>query len=110
MSISLLIKDPKQKNDRIVPIAAEDTFLSSWLPVAKQLRLQWIPIFQTGLPISNADIPFVLQDLRLLKKVTSEPASGEVGGVAKLMTERIERLIAELEALKDEPNVDAYIG
>lgn len=112
MSVGLLLKYPgTQKEPRLVPISTEEAFGTYWLPASKLLGLQWVPLFQGGVAVSKADIPDVLCELEVLKKsMAIAPPPQLPAGVANHMVERIEQLIAELQALKDEQDVEAYIG
>ncbi len=107
MSVALLY-GPRGKEDvESVPVAAESTFVQHWLPACAALSLQWVPLFQGGLPIKKEDLPDVVAELRRLRDWLPQaaPAAREAIG------DRIGRLIETLESLADrEDDVDIWIG
>lgn len=111
MSISLLVTERDDRNQRIVPIATEDIFSRYWEPLSSQLDLKWLPLFQSGFFVDRQDIPFVVSDLRrarqhfLLRQPDEAPEE-----VLKQITTRITKLISELEELQKEDAVEVYIG
>jgi hypothetical protein len=108
MSVSLFMKGP-DRAERVVPISTERVFEDYWQPAATKLGLKWVPLFQTGLPLTMDDLPVVLTELALLK--------GEFGhseslppDIAEYVTGRVENLISALESTKHNGHVEVYIG
>ena len=92
---------------RIVPVATQDIFQRYWLPGSEALGLQWVPLFETGIPLGKDDVPDVLQELRALDDWTRvhAPETAAVIGV------RLEGLIAELSGLVGTlEQVEVFIG
>ncbi|MCI0419200.1 MAG: hypothetical protein L0312_08275, partial [Acidobacteria bacterium] len=69
MSIGLMLAYavPTKKGD-FVPIATEEAFHKYWQPACTALQLRWVPLFHTGLPLKQADISEVIEELGLLKQ------------------------------------------
>jgi hypothetical protein len=112
VSVALLLEYPGTSiQSRMVPIATEEIFTSYWLPASQALGLEWIPVFQSGVTVSQEDSPSILAELERLKTfVTHEWFSHLPEGMANHITERINLLRAELQIIWDEPNVEVYIG
>ncbi len=103
MSVALLIEkiDGTVTRDYL-PISGELSFKTEWLPVCRLLHLKWIPLFQTGGTFDENDIPFILEELVLLR---DHFASLEK---EKIKT-RLSYLIKKLESLKGKSTV-FFIG
>jgi len=89
-----------------VPIAGMATFDQYWVPAVEALHLQWVPLFRTGFPVGNEDVPFILDELKVLR--ASIARSG--GEASEIVLPRIDRLIEELDAAGRDPDLDLYIG
>lgn len=108
MSIALSIqpRGTPTEEARLVPIATQDDFKSYWLPACDSLKLIWIPMFETGLPLRLEDIQDVLAELHKLK-TWIEKHSPESSAV---ISSRIDRLISELSSIEGRRDVEAYVG
>lgn len=112
MSIELLIEyDDPAKQTQAFPVATEDVFTRYWKPAASRLGLQWVPIFQTGLPLDAADIPFVIQDLQSLSKhLTDTPGMKIPEDLAEEIKSRAEMLVNKLQEIEAVRGAEGYIG
>ena|ERR1019366_1309824 len=108
MSVSLSVKRRGQSADTalLIPLASHETFRRHWLPASRKLNLIWIPMFETGIPLQPGDVPDIVEELQTLKD-WSELNSPEV---ADVISDSIERALAELRAPRTENEVDIYIG
>ena len=108
MAIDLLIQRRNQpmETGRVVPIATHDVFQRYWLPAVQALGLKFVPLFETGFPVSPDDLPDVLAELDTLSKWLEPHAHDE----AKPILLRLQTLISELKALKDNNDTTLYIG
>jgi len=89
MSVSLLINQHNNTDEtRIVPIATESIFSEFWRPAASQLNLQFVPLFQSGLPINKEDLFIIIEELRKLKLyfIEQKRAKPESILILRLMT------------------------
>jgi hypothetical protein len=103
MSVSLLIKDMQNAEQRLVPVATEAIFKSKWLSGAKELGLEWIELMETGFDVTPENRADVLEELgRLREWMERRGDSYELG--------RLERLVAELVAIRFELGATAFIG
>jgi hypothetical protein len=109
MSVSLFYKDQQSGEERVVPISTERVFEEYWQPAALELGLKWIPLFQSGLPLSAEDIPEVIEELTRLRLQLRAKKSGK-SPEDEYVAERLERLISELEAIAAKTDAEAYIG
>ena len=92
---------------RIVPVATQDVFKRYWLPGSEALGLQWVPLFETGIPLAQDDVPDVLRELRALDDWTRVHAPD----AAAVIGARLERLIAELSGVVgSSEQVKVFIG
>ncbi len=112
MSVSLLLEySDLQKQSRTIPIATEDFFETYWLPASKLLQLTWIPAFQSGVKVSQEEIPSILSELEMLKQLmTSDPLPELSESVMEHFVTRIDLLTTELRAIGNETRVNIYIG
>lgn len=109
MSVALLVEQVDgEASDKYIPVATESFFLTYWLPVIKQLDFAWLPLMQSGFPITEEDLPYVLAELHLLQKQlpTFYAAQSEE---FTYMNQRLSTLIAELDALQGK-QVELYLG
>jgi hypothetical protein len=109
MSVALSIRARGTSNaaPRIVPVATQEVFKRYWLPGSEALGLQWVPLFETGIPLGKDDVPVVLRELRALEARIQGNAPETVAVIA----ERLERLIAELSGLGESlEQVELFIG
>ena len=108
MSIGLMLEYavPAKKGD-FVPIATEEVFHEDWQPACAALHLQWIPLFHTGLPLKQADISVVIEELGLLKQWLS---CRQETGVPQAVIMRIDQLMQALQNVHGDAQVAVYIG
>ena len=108
MSIGLLLEyTVPTKKSGFVPIATEEAFHTYWQPGCAALHLQWVPLFQTGLPLQQEEISLIIEELVLLKQWLS----GQIEtGVPQVVVVRIEQLIQALQKVQGDSQVTMYIG
>ncbi len=112
MSVVLLVTyhNPDKEN-RLVPIATEGIFQDYWQPTSAALGLQWVPLFQGGIPITAEDIPFIIDELGILRNYVSGKIHLLIPqDMANLMVKRIDTLIPELKHLQDGDDAEIFIG
>src|SRR4051794_22943503 len=103
MSVSLLIKDTKDKERRTVPVATQAIFKSKWIPGAQELHLEWVELMETGFDLTSENLVDVLDELsRLREWMERRGAAYEL--------ERLDRLIAEVGAIRFEAGATAFVG
>ena len=110
MSVGLLVsprgvEDPH--GDFYIPVAAESTFRDYWIPGCEALQLQWVPLFQTGIPVRCEHIPAVIAELEQLRVWMTQHPDQEM---AEHLLGRMDRLLAELQRLQHHPELDVFIG
>lgn len=105
MSVAILIefKDPN-RDELYIPLATEGAYSSEWVPLAKQLGLSWLPLFQTGTSVSVEDLPTVMGELRRLHNVLSENRS------KPSIVERLEFVLDRLQAVDNQQVAGIFIG
>lgn len=105
MSIGLLTTSKKNPDEReLTPVAAQRIFVSKWLPGCSALKLEWIPLFETGLVIDSSNASAVVDELRLLQQWMA----GQSGYEYEM--ERITRLIDRLDSARSQTDLDIFIG
>ena len=105
MSVGLLITsktDPEQRE--LIPVAAQAIFTSKWLPGCAALKLEWVPLFETGIPIDASNAEAVLDELRRLHQWMAGRSGYDYE------TERIARLLDRLDSVRTQPEFDIFIG
>jgi hypothetical protein len=105
MSVGLLIiskTNPEQRE--FTPVAVQAIFTSKWLPGCSALKLEWVPLFETGIPIDASNASAVLDELRQLHQWMSGRSGYEYE------TERITRLIDRLDSVWAQPDFEIFIG
>ena len=116
MSVSLLIEyDNPKKEARLVPIATEQVFEKYWQPACSKLGLQWVPLFQSGLPLRKSDkrndIPPIVDELTRLKQFLSNKAQRDIPqDVAKQIVSRIDNLLLELHDIREDAEAEGYFS
>ena len=103
MSISLLIRDAQDAEQRLVPVATEAIFKSKWLPGVQQLGLEWVDLMETGFDVTSDNCREVLNELGSLRVWMEQH-----GDTHEL--ERLDRLVAEVGAIRFETGATAFIG
>ncbi|MBO0988700.1 hypothetical protein IOC62_14400 [Delftia sp. SD083] len=69
LSISIIIRpheNPATGSLSAFPLSTEDLFRRVWLVGAESIHASWIPLFQIGIDLDVADIPFVCLELNQL--------------------------------------------
>jgi len=105
MSVGLLIisrSNPEQRD--LIPIAPQKIFTSKWLPGCVALMLEWVPLFETGIPVDSSNVDPILGELDLLRKWMTERVD------YAYEVERISRLIHELQKAKTQDDLDIFVG
>lgn len=102
MSVALMTKRRGDAGSELTPVATQDVFVRRWLPGSRALGLRWVPMFETGTPVTADDIPDIVAELRALLTWMQRNAPEQEA--------RLGGLLAALERLRDEPDVDIYIG
>ncbi|RZK44459.1 MAG: hypothetical protein EOO61_03720 [Hymenobacter sp.] len=109
MSVALLIEQiDGQQSDCYTPISSEAFFTTYWRPLIEKESYAWLRLMQSGLTITEEDLPEVLHELHQLKQAVPRyyPVNS---GPYWHMEERLITLISELEALVGK-QVQLFIG
>lgn len=77
------------------PLSTEDVFNAVWLQGAEKIGAQWIPLFSSGVPLDQDDIPAVCDELRALQNWVSTASPNPVH---EYISTRIEMTIEALQA------------
>jgi len=105
MSIALMTKSKTNPEVReLVPVAPQKTFTSRWLPACVILKLEWVPLFETGITVDPSNMDAVLGELGLLRQWMASRADDNYE------VERISRLIDELRKARTQPDLDIFVG
>lgn len=109
MSISAFMPEPTGDYEKLfnVPVATEAFFGECWEPAAETLGLRWVPLFASGIDVTKADLPEVLEELAKLRQWA---ARGLAGDRLALMLARLDRLVAELPKALERDGAVVYIG
>lgn len=103
MSVALLIRDNKDAEQRLVPVATQHTFIAKWLPGASELGLEWVELMETGFDVDLENQSAVVGELgRLREWMSTRNEAHEM--------ERLDRLVAELRSLRLEDGATAFLG
>ena len=103
MSVALLIRDNKDAEQRLVPVATQHTFIARWLPGAAELGLEWVKLMETGFDVTTENHSAVVDELgRLREWMAGRDEAHEI--------ERLERLVAELRSLRLDDGASAFLG
>lgn len=110
MSVAVLITyrdDVASPGPTYLPLATEESFAGQWLPAAATLGCVWVPLFQSGAPVSLEDFPAVLDELRRLRDLfAAEVDHSSAAGVR----ERSAWLVRELETIDPGTIETLWIG
>jgi hypothetical protein len=107
MSIALLIEYQDSNKNELVPVATEESFKEYWLPAVSRLSLEWIPLFETGVPLAYEDIGDVCRELEMI--ITWMERSREPDVPAAVIY-RARNLLEKLTILRARPECELYIG
>jgi hypothetical protein len=105
MSVSLLVTsktDPEQRT--LVPVAAQKIFTSRWLPGCEALSLEWVPLFETGIPVDASNADSIGSELAMLRQWMIEQPDYQYE------VERISRLIQELDTVQSRDDLEIFVG
>ncbi len=106
ISLSIQKKGHPPETAVTVPIAGMSIFDRYWVPAVEALKLQWVPHVQDRLPGGERRMPFILDELKVLR--ASIARSG--GEASEIVLPRLDRLIEELDDAGRDPDQDLYIG
>lgn len=105
MSVALLLTSKSNPDHReFAPVATQAVFTSKWLPACSALKLEWVPLFETGIVVDPANIDAVLRELQLLRPWMMQ----QVGYAHE--SQRLARLIDGIEAARANPDLEIFIG
>ncbi len=112
MSVSLVVENGKpDKEVRLIPVATEKVFEDYWRPACLTLGLKWIPLFQSGLPLTGEDVPYVLTELARLRCYLLDSTARDIPrDVAEGIILRIDNVVTELKHLRENPAAHAYVS
>ena len=103
MSVALLIRDDKDAEQRLVPVATQHVFKAKWLPGATELGLEWVDLMETGFDVTEENQRAVVDELgRLREWLNARSEAHEI--------ERLDRLVAELRVLRFNDGATAFLG
>lgn len=68
------------------------------------LKLEWVPLFETGIVVDSANVDAVLRELQLLR----EWMMGQVKYEDE--SQRIARLIDGIEDARTKPDLEIFVG
>jgi hypothetical protein len=103
MSVALRIRDDKDAVQRLVPVAPQEVFEAKWSPGAIELELEWVALMETGFDVSEENRSEVVEELgRLRGWMNLRGEAYEIG--------RLDRLAAELRALRFHDGATAFVG
>jgi hypothetical protein len=105
MSVGLLVTSKSNRDHReLLPVAPQSIFVSKWLPGCSELKLTWVPLFETGIVVDSSNASAVLEELHQLRAWMA----GRAG--YQYEAERIARLIDGVENARTRPDLDIFIG
>lgn len=110
MSIAIMIDNAKNGEELLfyIPIATETVFKKYWLSAAQEFKLKWIPIFLTGILVTEEDFPEIISEFNLVKRwVDKQLIDSEIK--AGLLA-RIDYIIKKLPDAFKQKDVKLYIG
>lgn len=73
------------EDNTYIPVATEEVFNKTWLPAAREHRLQWISAFGAGHSYTKEDIPAILEELGRLGGII-EKVKGEEEVLLRIKT------------------------
>jgi hypothetical protein len=112
MSIRLTVESKNFQGGEItIPIAAQRVFTGNWLLVAEKLNLEWVPLFEGGISITEESAQIVIDELATMREFLLENSLIELThAMSKEIIERIEKMIPLLRVLQEDPNAQIWIG
>lgn len=103
MSVTLLLQDQPSAPSRLLPIATQERFVSSWMPAIEALRLEWIGLAVTGFFVTEENRGDVVRELQVLH-------DWFLGHGDEHAAARLAPVIGELTAFRFESGASAYLG
>ena len=111
MSVALIVLHPKEKYPGLyIPIATEGLFERVWQQGAKELNLEWLPLFQGGIDLTLEDFEAVSKELTAFEqwvKTVVAPIDPELGA---FVSGRVQLLLQGLASLADEKEIKVFSG
>lgn len=109
MSVSILISGNNipEKDWKNIPLASEESFRTLWMPICKELNLEFIPLFEVGFEIDLDSLNCVLQELNLVKHAMEKKSA--VDSRYKAPLEKIDSILASLPLIM-EKHSKIFIG
>lgn len=102
MSVALMIENINGLEvNHYLPVSNQQFFVEYWVPLCKKHQLFLVPLFESGLSLTDEDLPDLLRELKTLQ---SQPEYDD-----EYFQKRINLLINELENLSGK-NVSFFIG
>lgn len=110
MSVALMIDNPRNKaEERVyVPVAAEQAFEQFWQEAAKQLKLEWVPLFQFGLVFDYERKEVVIQELERVKVWFLKNVGDKER--AEWLIERVMTVIHAIQEILKDRKLRIFIG
>lgn len=109
MAISVQIDDPQNDFERpfYIPVASLSFFRECWLPGIRELGLSWTELFESGVDVTEKELPIILDELEQLKKW----ADLNLKGIKKeYFFDRVDPLIERLPTAFQRKDAVIYIG
>ncbi|MBK5073795.1 hypothetical protein I2492_13380 [Budviciaceae bacterium CWB-B4] len=110
MSIGIMIDEPKNEEEKsfFIPVATEKTFNEYWLIAAQELKLQWVPIFSTGVVVDQDDLLVVINELNAIRIWIMTHITNIEN--QKELLNRIDYIIKKLFEIVKNKDIKLYIG
>jgi len=103
VAIQIEFKDPT-RDVLYLPLATQGAYSSEWVPVARELGLNWLPLFLTGIPVSVEDLASVVDELRRLRTVLAgDPRKAAI-------VERLDFILERLRSVALDEIAEVFIG
>ena len=103
MSVTLLLQDHPSAPSRLLPIATQERFVSSWMPAIEALRLEWIGLAVTGFLVTEENRRDVVRELQVLH-------DWFLGHDDEHAAARLAPVIGELTTFRFDSGASAYLG
>jgi hypothetical protein len=105
MSVAILIefKDPT-RDELYIPLATEGAYSSEWVPLARHLGLNWLPLFQAGTRVDVEDLPTVVDEFRRLRSALADDRR------KSSVVERLDFVLERLHEVDSQEIAGIFIG
>lgn len=112
MSVCLIVTRPKDReySNTTFPLAAEDVYERYWLPGAQEIGASWLPLFQTGVPVTGEHFEEVsIEAVSFRNWLQSQPFDEDL---KREITSRVDLLLDGLKSLYNASNgdIELFIG